>query len=106
MLLGGIKMQLDRCIRIGGGRVRTTVTISDALYAQAKIQAARQGGSVGSVFEAALQAYLDRSRQLAAAELPDLPVFSGGAVRAGVDLNSGAALRALLDEGQDLHALR
>ncbi|QVL53229.1 MAG: hypothetical protein KFB97_02080 [Cyanobium sp. M30B3] len=42
---------------------RPTRTISDALHAQAKLQAARQGGTVGAVFEAALRAYLDRSRQ-------------------------------------------
>ena len=86
--------------------MRTTVTISDALYEEAKVQAARQGGTVGAIFEAALQAYLQRGRQLAEVDLPDLPVFGGGALRPGVDLNDGSALRLLLDEGQPLHALR
>ena len=36
--------------------MRTTLTISVALYVQAKLQAAREGASVGAVFEAALQA--------------------------------------------------
>jgi len=86
--------------------MRTTLTISDALYAQAKLQAAREGGTVGSVFEAALQAYLDRSRQLAQHELPPLPLHSGGQLRPGVDLDDQSALRELLDEGLPLERLR
>lgn len=86
--------------------MRTTLTISDALYAQAKLQAAREGGTVGSVFEAALQAYLDRSRELAQAELPPLPLYSGGALRPGVDLDDLSALRELLDEELPLERLR
>lgn len=86
--------------------MRTTLTISDALYVQAKLQAAREGASVGAVFEAALQAYLDRSRQLARSELPPLPVHGGGALPPGVDLDDMSALRALLDEGLPLEQLR
>ena len=86
--------------------MRTTLTINDALYAKAKLQAAREGSTVGSVFEAALQAYLDRSRQLAHAELPPLPVHRGGILRPGVDLDDLSALRELLDEGMPLERLR
>ena len=86
--------------------MRTTLTISDALYVQAKLQAAREGASVGAVFEAALQAYLDRARQLARSELPPLPVHVGGVLRPGVDLDDMSALRALLDEGLPLEQLR
>ena len=86
--------------------MRTTLTISDALYLQAKLQAAREGASVGAVFEAALQAYLDRARQLARSELPPLPVHVGGVLRPGVDLDDMSALRALLDEGLPLEQLR
>lgn len=86
--------------------MRTTLTISDALYEQAKLQAAREGGTVGSVFEAALQAYLDRSRQLAQADLPLLPVHSGGMLQPGVDLDDVSALRELLEEGLPLECLR
>lgn len=89
-----------------GVPVRTTVTISDALYAEAKVQAARQGGTVGALFEAALQAYLDSTRRLAEVDLPDLPMFGGGALRPGVNLNDGAALRTLLDEDQSPNAMR
>ena len=86
--------------------MRTTLTISDALYVQAKLQAAREGASVGAVFEAALQAYLDRARQLARSELPPLPVHVGGVLRPVVDLDDMSALRALLDEGLPLEQLR
>ncbi len=86
--------------------MRTTLTISDALYAQAKLQAAREGASVGAVFEAALQAYLDRSRHLERRELPPLPVHRGGVLRPGVDLDDMSALRALLDEGLPMDQLR
>jgi hypothetical protein len=61
---------------------------------------------VGAVFEAALQAYLERSRQLAHTELPPLPVHSGGGVRPGVDLDDLSALRELLDEQLPLERLR
>ena len=86
--------------------MRTTLTISEALYLQAKLQAAREGASVGAVFEAALQAYLDRARQLARSELPPLPMHGGGVLRPGVDLDDMSALRALLDEGLPLEQLR
>ena len=86
--------------------MRTTLTISDTLYVQAKLQAAREGASVGAVFEAALQAYLNRASQLAWSELPRLPVHGGGVLRPGVDLDDMSALRALLDEGLPLEQLR
>ena len=86
--------------------MRTTLTISDALYLQAKLQAAREGASVGAVFEAALQAYLGRARQLARSERPPLPVHGGCVLPPGVDLDDMSALRALLDEGLPLEQLR
>lgn len=86
--------------------MRTTVTINDALYAEAKVQAARTGSTVGEVFEAALQAWFQRRDALAFTPLPELPVHGGGAVRPGVDLDDTSALRSLLDEGASLDALR
>lgn len=86
--------------------MRTTLTISDALYEQAKVEAVRQGTTVGGVFESALRGYLERLGQLQCAELPDLPVFAAGCVRPGVDLDRNAALRELLDEGLGMDALR
>lgn len=78
--------------------MRTTITINDALYAQAKVQAARSGSTVGEILEAALQAWLQRREALAAAPLPDLPVHGGGVLRPGVDLDDLSALRSLSDD--------
>lgn len=86
--------------------MRTTITINDALYAEAKVQAARAGSTVGEILEAALQAWFQRAEALAAADLPALPVHGGGVLRPGVDLDDQSALRALLDEGVPLNALR
>ena len=71
-----------------------------------RVERALGAGGVGAVFEAALQAYLDRARQLARSELPPLPVHGGGVLRPGVDLDDMSALRALLDEGLPLEQLR
>ncbi|MBM5808898.1 MAG: antitoxin [Cyanobacteria bacterium M_surface_9_m1_291] len=73
---------------------------------QAKVEAARQGTTVGGVFESALRGYLERLDQLQCAELPDLPVLTAGCVSPGVDLDRNAALRELLDEGLEINALR
>jgi len=82
--------------------MRTTLTISDTLYEQAKVQAAREGSTVGSVFEAALQAYLKRAQLLQQAVLPPLPVHAGGVLRPGVDLDDLSTVWELLDEGLPL----
>lgn len=86
--------------------MRITITINDALYAEAKVQAARAGCTVGEILEAALQAWFQRAEALAAADLPALPVLGGGVLRPGVDLDDQSALRALLDERVSLNALR
>ena len=86
--------------------MRTTLTINDALYERAKLQAAREGSTVGLVCEAALQAYLERARKLAQAQLPPLPKHGGGMLLHGVDLDDMSSLRELLDEGLPLDQLR
>jgi hypothetical protein len=75
--------------------MRTTVTIRDDLYRQAKAAAAREGGSVGSVIEQALQAFLDRP----VIETPPatLPVFEGLAPRPGIDFSRSSELLHDLD---------
>jgi hypothetical protein len=85
--------------------MRTTVTLRDSLYEEAKVAAARQGTSVGSVIEDALAAYLARAAEVAESDLPDLPVTQGS-IRQGVDINDSSALVELLDEGRPLDALR
>jgi len=85
--------------------VRTTVTLSDALYEEAKVTAARRGTSVGSVIEDALATYLARAAEVADLDLPDLPV-TDGSIRAGIDIDDASALVEFLDETRGIDALR
>jgi len=85
--------------------MRTTVTLSDNLYEEAKVAAARQGTSVGSVIEHALASYLSRTSEVEGLELPELPVAQGS-IRAGINIDDGSELAELLDEGRPFDALR
>lgn len=64
--------------------MRTTLSIDDDLYVEAKVEAARRGVSVTSVIEEALRALLSSSR--AVSHRPSFPVSerSGGVPRADV----------------------
>ncbi len=85
--------------------MRTTIRIDDALYRKVKAKAADTGRTVGEVIEDAIRADL-HSRARAASEVAPLPVFGGSGVLPGVELTNNAALRALMDEGSDVDALR
>ena len=80
--------------------MRTTVSISDELLAEAKLMAARQHRTIGSVREEALARLLAESRSGASAtdryRLPDFGYASG--VRAGVDLFDKEQLASLQDD--------
>ena len=89
--------------------MRTTITLRDDIYREVKQVAAIEGCSVGSVIEDAISLLL--ARRSAAPDtsdlhFPELPVFTGGGLRPGVDLDSNASLSDLLDEGTPVHALR
>ena len=86
--------------------MRTTVTIDDTVYADAKVHAARSGRAVGSIIEDALREYLDRAMNAPASNVAALPTMRSGGVRPGVDLNDMSAVYEVLDEGQGLDALR
>ena len=86
--------------------MRTTVTLDDRLYAQARVRAAQDGRSVGSVIEEALRAYLLTSAAAATVELKPLPVFDGGGPVPGVDLDDMSSVYAVLDEGLPVDELR
>lgn len=86
--------------------MRTTVTIDDALYSDAKVHAARSGRGVGSVIEDALRDYLRRATGARHADFPPLPTMRSGGVRPGIDLNDMSSVYEALDEGQGLDALR
>lgn len=77
--------------------MRTTLTIPDPVYRQAKAEAARRGATVGSVVEAALRAYLEDS-SAAVTALPPLTRSVTG-FRPGVDLDDMSAVWEMIDEG-------
>lgn len=86
--------------------MRTTVTIDDHLYEEAKVLAARSHGSVGSVISEALRRFVAESKSQQSDELPELPRWRGGPVRPGIDINDTSAVLSMLDEGQDIDVLR
>jgi hypothetical protein len=86
--------------------MRTTVTIDDSLYANAKVHAAQSGRGVGAVIEDALRDYLERATSAHASDFVPLPTMRSGGVRPGIDLNDMSSVYELLDEGEGLNALR
>jgi hypothetical protein len=86
--------------------MRTTIRIDDALYRKAKVVAARTGRTVSDVIEDAVRKGLERSGRTPPATLPELPTYGGSGTMPGVDLADNARLRDLMDEGEELGALR
>ena len=86
--------------------MRTTVTIDDHLYEEAKVLAARTRGSVGSVISEALRRFVAESNSVEAETLPELPRWNGGPVKPGIDINDTSAVLGMLDEGRDIDVLR
>lgn len=86
--------------------MRTTVTIDDTLYADAKVHAARSGRAVGSVIEDALREYLERATSARPSDFAPLPTMRSGGVQPGIDLNDMSSVYEVLDEGQGVDAIR
>lgn len=86
--------------------MRTTVTIDDHLYEEAKVLAARSHGSVGTVISEALRRFIAESKTQPVEELPELPRWRGGPVKPGIDINDTSAVLAMLDEGREIVVLR
>lgn len=76
--------------------MRTTVKIDDALLVEAKTRAARSGRTLNEVLEDALREAF--ARRGASARRLELPVFRGGRLMPGVDLDDGASLMDLMDD--------
>jgi hypothetical protein len=81
--------------------MRTTVRIDDSLLAEAKAQAVRSGRTLNEVVEDALRESLARRDRTVRDRAIDLPVFSGGRLQPGVDLDDNSALADLM-EGTDV----
>jgi hypothetical protein len=87
--------------------MRTTIRIDDSLYRRAKVLAARTGRTVSDVIEDAVRASLDRGASPPPSEdIPELPTFGGSGTMPAVDLADSSRLRDLMDEGEEMGALR
>jgi hypothetical protein len=75
--------------------MRTTISIDDRLLVEAKTRAAKSGRTLNQVVEDALREAF--ARREGVGRRVDLPVFRGGRVMPGVDLDDGAALLDLMD---------
>ncbi len=82
--------------------MRTTIRLDDALLREAKAKAARAGRTLNDFIADAVRLAVRASLRSAAAA-PDIPVFKGGrGVRAGVNLDSNAALLDRMESGERL----
>lgn len=85
--------------------MRTTITISEDLYREAKATAAASARTVSQVIEDAVRAALRTADTPETAATP-LPVFGGSGVLPGIDLSDPRSLHDAMDDDRDLDALR
>lgn len=86
--------------------MRTTLTVSEAIYSEFKILAAQSHEPVSSVIETAMREYLLLRKSHQLSEVPDLPTFDGGELFPGVNLDDMSSVYELLDQGQPVDAIR
>lgn len=86
--------------------MRTTVRLDDELLKEAKALAARRGRTLTALIEDGLREQLLRAEKTPAPGEVNLPTWSGGQLRPGVDLDDSAATWDLLDEGESLDRVR
>ncbi len=77
--------------------MRTTIRIDDRLLAEAKARAARSGRTLNSVVEDALREAFSRRGGADRAGAPKLPMYRGGRLMPGVDLDDSASLLDLME---------
>ena len=76
-------------------RMRTTINISDALFAAAKARAVRDRKPLRAIVEQALREFLSGSKR-ATAKGPPIPVCRGRGLQPGVDLADNSAIEDLM----------
>lgn len=81
--------------------MRTTVILPDSLLAEAKRYALETGRPLTRLIEDSLRETLARSRKNPARTEVRLPSFGGGRLMPGVQLDDNAALREIMDGGDD-----
>ena len=77
--------------------MRTTIRLDDDLLREAKTYAAATDRTLTRLIEDALREVLARRRQAQARRRVALPTFGGGGLQPGVNLDSNAAVRDLMD---------
>jgi Arc/MetJ family transcription regulator len=77
--------------------MRTTIKIDDELLAEAKARAASSGRTLNSVVEDALRQALARRPSKHRTRRLELPMFSGGRLLPGIDLDDSAALLDVME---------
>jgi len=80
--------------------MRTTIKIDDGLLAEAKTRAADSGRTLNAVVEDALREAFARRATAGRPPRPKLPVFRGGRLLPGVDLDDSAALLDLMERAE------
>jgi hypothetical protein len=85
--------------------VRTTITISEDVYRDAKARAARTSQTVSQVIEDAVREAL-RPKPAHPRDVEELPTFGGSGVLPGVDLANRSALLDAMDGESSVDALR
>lgn len=73
--------------------------MDDELLEQVKVAAARSGRTLTRFIEDAVRHQLTLERAATASEVPGLLTFAGTGLMPGVDLDSNAAVLAVMDEG-------
>jgi hypothetical protein len=79
--------------------MRTTIRLDDDLLAAAKQHAARTGRTLTALFEDALRSFLAVEQRPSTRRRTKLPVFDGGGLRAGIDLDNSADLLDTMEGG-------
>lgn len=85
--------------------MRTTITIDEAVYREAKALAARSARTVSELIEDAVRAAL-RGVDAAGPEVAPLPTFGRGGLLPGIDLGDRNSLAAAMDGDSGIDALR
>jgi hypothetical protein len=80
--------------------VRTTIKIDDALLAEAKTRAADSGRTLNALVEDALRESFARRLVAGPVARPKLPLFRGGRLVPGVDLDDSAALLEQMERAE------
>jgi hypothetical protein len=77
--------------------MRTTIDLPDDLLAEAKERAAREGRTLSAVVGDAVRSSFARATAAAEERAVALPVFDGGGLQPGVDLDDSAGLQELME---------